>query len=221
MPSFCIQSDEQISDTAIPTLIRLPTERSVNIYHLTLQDTKLGIDFVRSMIRRTMLKPNSQSTDLYIIDKAHELTEEAQNALLKTLEEPPESVCIILITNNAALLLPTILSRCIPISLESSRHTPKSENSVSTRFRNQAMEGRLLDSVANLTTKDAAINWLTHLMLDLENELLASDGMDVFSVYWLRNCTKAYEAISKNSAYKLVIDHLVTQTSQPPLGKRE
>ena len=48
----------------------------------------------------------------YIIDKAEKMTVEAQNALLKTLEEPPEYAIIILVTNNKEGLLPTIRSRC-------------------------------------------------------------------------------------------------------------
>ena len=54
-----------------------------------------------------------------ILKDAHHLTEEAQNALLKTLEEPPENVHIILLAQDSEFLLPTIISRCQIIELPS------------------------------------------------------------------------------------------------------
>ena len=50
---------------------------------------------------------------MYIIDEAHMLSSSAFNALLKTLEEPPENVVFILATTEEHKILPTILSRCI------------------------------------------------------------------------------------------------------------
>ena len=58
-----------------------------------------------------VIKPHKKYK-IYIIDKAEKMTLEAQNALLKTLEEPPEYAIIILVTNNKEGLLPTIRSRC-------------------------------------------------------------------------------------------------------------
>ena len=62
-----------------------------------------------------MEKPLNNSRKIYIINNSENMTREAQNALLKTLEEPPEYIVIILITTNANLLLNTIRSRCIKI----------------------------------------------------------------------------------------------------------
>src|SRR5690606_7672251 len=61
---------------------------------------------------------------IYIIDNCHNMRLESQNALLKTLEEPPEYVTIILITSEKDKIIPTILSRCQIIkfySLENSK----------------------------------------------------------------------------------------------------
>jgi hypothetical protein len=186
-----------------------------------LEDAKLGIDFVRSLLRRTMLKPTRGSIDVYVIEKAHALTEEAQNALLKTLEEPGEGVSIVLVADNTNFLLPTILSRCIPVTVASSQPPEQSHTETAARFRTQSMGERLLAAATSMTTRDAAVQWLSTLITDLEKEVLATHGSDVFSLTWLRNCTRAYEAISKNVQHKLAIDRLVTQVDQPPLGKRE
>ena len=63
------------------------------------------------------VKPYSSRYKVYIIDEAEKMTEAAQNALLKTIEEPPEYAVILLLTDNANAFLPTILSRCVMIHM--------------------------------------------------------------------------------------------------------
>ncbi len=69
------------------------------------------IDDIRELIEHTKYKPNSARYKIFIIDEVHMLTKEAFNALLKTLEEPPEYVKFILATTDPLKLPPTILSR--------------------------------------------------------------------------------------------------------------
>jgi DNA polymerase-3 subunit gamma/tau len=70
-----------------------------------------GIEDIRSLRDRIKLSPTSLKKKVYIIDEAHMLTTEAFNALLKTLEEPPEHALFILATTEAAKIPQTILSR--------------------------------------------------------------------------------------------------------------
>src|SRR3712207_5364194 len=67
--------------------------------------TQLGSDIV--------IRPYASDYKIYIIDEAEKMNEQAQNALLKTIEEPPAYAVIFLLTNNAQTLLQTIRSRCI------------------------------------------------------------------------------------------------------------
>jgi DNA polymerase-3 subunit gamma/tau len=69
------------------------------------------IDDIRNLIEQTKYKPNVARFKVFIIDEVHMLTREAFNALLKTLEEPPEYVKFILATTDPMKLPPTILSR--------------------------------------------------------------------------------------------------------------
>jgi DNA polymerase-3 subunit gamma/tau len=69
------------------------------------------IDDIRNLIEQTKYKPNIARFKVFIIDEVHMLTREAFNALLKTLEEPPEYVKFILATTDPMKLPPTILSR--------------------------------------------------------------------------------------------------------------
>ncbi|MGD8238915.1 MAG: DNA polymerase III subunit gamma/tau [Armatimonadota bacterium] len=71
-----------------------------------------GIDEVRELRERVKYRPATCRCKIYILDEAHMLTREAANALLKTLEEPPEHAFFVLATTEAHKLPPTILSRC-------------------------------------------------------------------------------------------------------------
>lgn len=78
----------------------------------------IGVDDIRLQLNNDILvKPYSRPYKVYIIDEAEKMTEQAQNAMLKTIEEPPEYAVILLLTVNAKLLLPTILSRCILLNI--------------------------------------------------------------------------------------------------------
>ena len=71
-----------------------------------------GVDNIRELIREVEYRPTRGKYKVYIIDEAHNLSGEAFNALLKTLEEPPEHVIFILATTEAHKILVTIMSRC-------------------------------------------------------------------------------------------------------------
>lgn len=75
------------------------------------EGSHLGIDKVREVIKNIGLKPYEGKEKAYIIDDAASLTQEAQNALLKTLEEPPSDSVIIFIAESSGDLFPTIESR--------------------------------------------------------------------------------------------------------------
>lgn len=71
-----------------------------------------GIDQVRTIIQNVNVRPSRARFKIYIIDEVHMLTDEAFNALLKTLEEPPEHVKFIFCTTEVNKIPITILSRC-------------------------------------------------------------------------------------------------------------
>ena len=70
------------------------------------------IDQVREAQREASLKPFEGSYRVFIFNHCEYLTEEAANSLLKTLEEPPDQVVLLLLTSNPGALLPTMTSRC-------------------------------------------------------------------------------------------------------------
>lgn len=79
----------------------------------------ISVDDIRTQVNNTVgMKPYAFPYKIYIIDEAEKMNQQAQNALLKTIEEPPAYAVILLLTNNADTFLPTILSRCITLNLK-------------------------------------------------------------------------------------------------------
>ena len=96
----------------------------------------IGVDDVRTQINNTVaIKPYQGPYKVYIIPEADIMTVQAQNALLKTIEEPPQYAVFILLTENADVLLPTINSRCVMLKL---------------RYIKDALIKKLKDEVLNL-----------------------------------------------------------------------
>lgn len=81
--------------------------------------TVISVDDIREQVNNDIIvKPYSSRYKIYIIPEAELMNPQAQNALLKTIEEPPEYAVIMLLTNNLDKMLPTILSRCITLNLK-------------------------------------------------------------------------------------------------------
>ena len=82
-----------------------------NIFELDAASNR-KIDDIRDLLEKVKIPPQLGKYKVYIIDEVHMLTKEAENAFLKTLEEPPPHIVFILATTEKNKILPTILSRC-------------------------------------------------------------------------------------------------------------
>ena len=92
-----------------PDIIRITHEKPNTI----------SVDDIRQQLcGDIMIKPYKGPYKIYIVDEAEKLNIQAQNALLKTIEEPPAYAVILLLTTNAESFLPTILSRCVTLNLK-------------------------------------------------------------------------------------------------------
>jgi len=90
-----------------------------DIRFITHEKASIGVDDIRGqLVNNIAIKPYSSTHKVYIIPDANKMTEQAQNALLKTIEEPPEYTVTVLLTENAQNLLPTVSSRCITLNTE-------------------------------------------------------------------------------------------------------
>lgn len=79
----------------------------------------ISVDDIRAQVNNDVaIKPYSSKYKVYIINEAEKMTPQAQNAILKTLEEPPAYAVILLLVSNMNSLLPTILSRCVTLNMK-------------------------------------------------------------------------------------------------------
>lgn len=128
----------------------------------------IGIAQVRAMQKNLFLKPLKSSQKAVIIHDAQKLTIEAQNSLLKILEEPPNNTIIILAAENKELLLPTILSRCKIIELST---FPK-ETDPTLADVGSSIGARLKLAQDLAKDKNEAILWLENAILALRQQLI-------------------------------------------------
>lgn len=78
----------------------------------------ISVEDIRTQLNGTIdIRPYSSPYKIYIVEEADKMNQQAQNALLKTIEEPPEYAVILLLVSNISSLLPTILSRCVTLKL--------------------------------------------------------------------------------------------------------
>jgi DNA polymerase-3 subunit gamma/tau len=99
-----------------PACVEIDADRYIDYIELDAASNR-GIDEVRDLIERATYKPSVGRYKVFMIDEAHQLTKEAFNALLKTLEEPPEYLKFVLATTDPEKMLPTVLSRCLQFNL--------------------------------------------------------------------------------------------------------
>lgn len=97
---------------AMKILGKVEEQDYADIFHYKSNKSSLGVDEVRKIIEEVSKKPYEGDKKVIIIHGGDKLTIPAQNAMLKTMEEPPEGVYIILLTESLELLLDTIKSRC-------------------------------------------------------------------------------------------------------------
>lgn len=161
----------------------------------------IGVDDIRQQVNGDIvIKPYKGPKKIYIINEAEKMNVAAQNALLKTLEEPPEYGVIILLTTNVEAFLQTIVSRCIVLTMKPVRdsqiqeylmkeyHIPDYKASVCAAFaRGNVGKARMLATSEDFDNiKDEAITLLKYI-----------DEMEIHEI------TKA---IKKMGEYKLEIN---------------
>ena len=97
--------------------IQFETGNHPDVFRITHEKTVISVDDIRTQLNaNVVIKPYSSEHKVFIVDEAELMNEAAQNALLKTLEEPPEYVVILLLAESEDMLLPTIRSRCVRLN---------------------------------------------------------------------------------------------------------
>jgi outer membrane murein-binding lipoprotein Lpp len=184
-----------------------------DIVPLISEDAHITIDMVRAFQKRLLLAPLSSPHTVGTITEAHRLTTEAQQALLKLLEEPPPRARIICETETVDQLLPTIVSRCQVIRVTSTS-TDQSTHELSTEVRT-LMDASVADIQAHVdahtTDREAAKQWAHDLLIGARHLLVSPDPalkkVDTQKIVRIiRNLQTAIVQLSVNCNPKLVLD---------------
>jgi hypothetical protein len=180
-------------------------------------ESSIGIDKVREITHFFSTRPFSGKVKTVFIKDSGKLTIEAQNALLKTLEEPPSYGLIFLAVLKEDKVLETIVSRCsiktFPIQKE--KIDPELKETYLTLCK-QIKDSSIGISFKNFEshTQDSskAKEFLNAMVLSLREDLLKSENREIspnLSTIYLRQFEKAYKSINSNANLRLTIDSLV------------
>lgn len=185
-----------------------------------------GIDEIRELRERVRFAPVQGKYKVYIIDEVHMLTPEAFNALLKTLEEPPEHVVFILCTTEPQKLPPTILSRCQRFDF---RRIPSSL--LRERFAQivQAEGGKIEEAALDMVVHAASGSFrdgesiLEQLLAYSGGEIKASDARELLSLTedeWLEKLTISLIKGDYGEIFG-VVDSLISLGRDPRIISRD
>ena len=118
-----LQCTERSPDTADACMMCRSCRQAIDSNHPDIRiwthekPKTFSVDEVRDLVADVSIRPFSSERKIYIVPDAHLMRAEAQNALLKTLEEPPEYIVILLLAPSADAMLETIRSRCQMVEL--------------------------------------------------------------------------------------------------------
>ncbi len=187
-PCNACQSCIQAKSNNNPDIITVQHEKAGSI----------GIDDIRTQINNDiLLKPYANKYKIYIIPGADKMTEQAQNALLKTIEEPPSYAVILLLTENSDQLLSTIKSRCVMLKLRNiknmlvkqyliqQKHIPEYQAQICATFA-QGNIGRALELATSEyfnEIKDSALTLLRQINdLDTSDVIATIKGINQYKI---------------------------------------
>ena len=171
----------------------------------------IGVDDIRRQVNNDVaIKPYKGPKKIYIMNEGEKMTAQAQNALLKTLEEPPEYAVLLILTGNVDSLLQTILSRCVVLNMKPAKDAqikkylmetmeiPDYKADICVAFaRGNVGKAKLLASSEEFDkVKEEAITLLKYIKEMELNEIVAAikkiteykfdvnDYMDILSIWY-------------------------------------
>ena len=158
--------------------IQIDSMNHPDVIYVTHEKSVITVDDIRDQVNHTIaVKPYSSEYKIYIIDEADKMNVMAQNALLKTIEEPPEYAVIILLADNKDTFLETIRSRCIqlnfgPLKEEQVRdyirkhygeNNSKEDLAAAYSMRNIGKAIKVMESQEFEEMKNRCLNMLAHI----------------------------------------------------------
>lgn len=209
------------SDSREAYLENFLKENTISLFDVTriTGDTSIGIEEIRDMQKQLYLRPVKGDKKVIILEEAHTLTIEAQNALLKVLEEPPVHAVFFLSTATTDPLLPTILSRCslVVLEVEKQEFSPEQITSLDEDIRllfSPSIATRLSLAEKVASQKDAVGRWLQDIIIYLRQTVLDDiTANQPTNPTILKNLQEAYRLITTtNTNPRMVLEHFFLES---------
>jgi len=166
----------------------------------------IGIPDIREIQKKIYLKPFKSEIKAVLIDSSNGITTEAQNALLKTLEEAPEDTIIIILIPNLEEILPTIISRCKVLSFDSSFNSEIEQGDLNILINGKLSERMKLAQDLS-KDKNEALSFLEGSIFSFRTKLLSSPDKNLLNS--TKTLQKYYSIIkSTNVNLRLALENL-------------
>ena len=162
-----------------------------DFYEIIPDGNNIKIEQIREMQKKVVEQPIISKNKVYIIDNADLMTREAQNCLLKTLEEPPEFVTIILIGSNESNFLSTIKSRCTILRFENIEPS-KIEKYLKEKFGIQEVPKSIIEAANGSIGKAELLKDKQELYIAIDTVLENIEKMDLIDT--LKNADIIYKS---------------------------
>lgn len=166
-----------------------------------------GVDEVRDLIERVKYAPMQGKYKVYIIDEVHMMSTGAFNALLKTIEEPPEHVIFIFATTEPHKVLPTIISRCqrydfSKVSIQDIEY----RLSVVCKQENIAVEDSALNLIAQLSDGGMrdALSILDQCVAYCTSSITQKDVRDIYGIMTIEDIGRLYKDLYDHDVEKVI-----------------
>jgi len=213
MQSFLILAkDKNLTSSYVSNLLKKNSVDPIDI-NSQIFEKIMGIEDVRNIQKATLLKPFRGKVKAVVIEVYESITPEAQNALLKILEEPPANTIMVITTSRKDLLLPTILSRCKVIILQD-KEIKLTENdlaelneSLDILFNDKISDKLKIAQDITKNKEDPAL-WLEKMAVFVKEKMAKDHNNSKYFVF-LKELQKTYKTIkSTNVSQRTALENL-------------
>lgn len=208
MHAYLITTAQPITLTDLVNQDLLPQDKPHPDIYTAPETGALGIDLVRGLEQFLRFSPNVYDTKYIVILNAVRLTLPAQNAFLKTLEEPPLYAKFLLTVRHSSQLLPTLVSRCFvsPLNLTTSPPPAPADQAALVTPLNQTSLPKRLKLAQPFATKESALTLTSSLITALRNDLHQNPSQSTTA--GLDRLTQAHYRLDHNAHPLLTIENL-------------
>lgn len=184
-----------------------------------------GIDDIRELKDGIKFSPTKSKYKVFIIDESHQLTKEAANALLKTLEEPPQHAIFVLATTEIHKMIPTIISRCqrfdfrkltLPEILEKIDFICKKEK---VNIEKPALELIAINAEGAFRDAESLLNQVLTFYKDSKKEIKAEDIKSLLGLVEVESVSKLIDFLCKQETSQAI--NYLNEISQKGMDMEE